>query len=526
MYRLARGLFVDLRPDGPRVWVPSRRALIPLDVDSLALATRFGDGSSIDDAAEAAGLEADAALHEVVEALATGGVLEPADAPVASIAPGEPVQARVAAVADRLATRHAAGGVFAADATFDDRDVVFVGFDPALQAGASPSLDVMIGALEDALARARPVVYMLDNLDMGGAPASELAGPRGMGALYATMARLSGRVPQIAVVTRTLSRPMSFLPALTDVVIMSEGARVHLGDPAAVREFTGREIDGDELGGVTLHATRTGLCDVRCETPADALVAARAAIRWLLRTPLPAQAPAEPLVEVPDDLSTAFSMRAFVRGIVDGGELLELKAQFAPELATMFARLDGRVIGIIANDSDQLGGIITADAARKASRFLSLCDAHGIPFVALADTPGFQIGPVSERRAIVAEGARLFTTLAEAAVPHVTVVVRKAHTAGLYAMGGPGFAPHAVLALPAASIGILGERAVIAGAGALEKALDEHDRDRLRGYMRAARPDPRALVDEVVAADQLRAALVTRFAAMQPSRRQHAVYPL
>jgi acetyl-CoA carboxylase carboxyltransferase component len=208
---------------------------------------------------------------------------------------------------------------------------------------------------------------------------------------------------------------------------------------------------------------------------------------------------------VPDDGDTPFALVELAAGLVDAGSLFPLRSNYARELLTALARLDGVPIGVIANSSEHKGGILTVEAADKAARFITLCDAYGLPLLFLVDVPGFAIGRAAERAGIERAAGRLFAAIASSAVPRLTLVVRKAHTAGLYAMCGPSFDPDAFLALPTASIALFGERIV-----PLERELDADGRASLRGYLRTMRTLPDAFVDQVVMPSAARAELVTR----------------
>ena len=154
-------------------------------------------------------------------------------------------------------------------------------------------------------------------------------------------------------------------------------------------------------------------------------------------------------------------MRLVIEHIVDEGSLLEIKARFAKELITAFARIEGRTVGIVANQPKQLGGVLFVDSADKAARFIWLCDAFNVPLLFLADVPGFMIGTKVERQGIIRAGAKMIAAVSEATVPKISLIVRKAYGAGLYAMCGPAFEPDACLALPSASIAVMGPQAAV-----------------------------------------------------------------
>lgn len=164
---------------------------------------------------------------------------------------------------------------------------------------------------------------------------------------------------------------------------------------------------------------------------------------------------------MPDDDKAAYDIRAIVDCLVDDGSFLEVKERWAPELVVGFARLDGEAIGIVANQPQVKGGVLFVDSADKAARFIWLCDAFNLPLLFLADVPGFMIGTSVEKQGIIRHGAKMISAVSEATVPKISVIVRKAYGAGLYAMAGPAFEPDACLAFPGASIAVMGPQAAV-----------------------------------------------------------------
>src|SRR5690242_7294380 len=233
-------------------------------------------------------------------------------------------------------------------------------------------------------------------------------------------------------------------------------------------------------------------------------------------------------------------MRRFVRGLVDEDSFFEVHALWAREVVTGFARLDGQVTGVIANNPMFKGGVLFVDSADKAARFIQTCDAFGIPLLFLADVPGFMVGTAVERQGIIRHGAKMIAAVSEATVPKICVVVRKAYGAGLYAMAGPGFAPDATLALPTAKIAVMGAEAAVNAVYANKiAALPAEERDAYVAQLRAeyeqdidiVRLASELVVDAVIPPHQLRAELIARFAAAvgkdrEFSRRRHGVSPV
>ncbi|HTB59508.1 MAG TPA: carboxyl transferase domain-containing protein, partial [Polyangia bacterium] len=243
---------------------------------------------------------------------------------------------------------------------------------------------------------------------------------------------------------------------------------------------------------------------------------------------LPVSAPAAPKTSgkrleeiIPADENKPFDMMQVVREIVDDGSWLEIKALFAREMITGLARIDGRPVGIVANQPKWLGGVLFVDSADKAARFIWLCDAFGLPLVFLADVPGFMIGKAVERQGIIRHGAKMISAVADATVPKICVVLRKAYGAGLYAMCGPGFEPDATIALPQAMIAVMGAEAAVNAVFA-NKIAEKPEAER-PAYVEELRAQYRAdidvlklaanlHVDAVVPGDELRAELLHRLA--------------
>jgi acetyl-CoA carboxylase carboxyltransferase component len=229
-----------------------------------------------------------------------------------------------------------------------------------------------------------------------------------------------------------------------------------------------------------------------------------------------------------------------LRAIFDADSVFQIKELFAREVITAFARLEGTPVGIVASQPSHLGGVLFVDSADKASRFMWLCDAFNIPLIFLADVPGFMIGTEVERQGIIRAGAKMLTAIAEATVPRISVIVRKAYGAGLYAFSGPGFRPDATLALPTAEIAVMGpEAAVNAVYFNRIQELAEEDREAFIAARRAEysedvdllRLASEVVVDAVVAPEELRGELTRRLEYARRknrsfSERRHGVPPV
>ncbi len=293
---------------------------------------------------------------------------------------------------------------------------------------------------------------------------------RGAGRVFARFAQLSGIVPRIAVVFSPIATTLTYPVAECDTVVMVHRAGMSLARPDMVRLMTGDPSPYEEYGGAHMHSEISGTCDKLVFSEEEALTWVR---RYTALFPgnfqemppcLPPVPPEGDLVPdpsmVPADLDLPFDMYNVIGSVIDEGSLIEHRRRYAREAITAFARVEGMPVGIIANNPEHRGGILFPETCRKIAAFASLCDSFNFPVIFLADTPGFMVGKTAEQAGIIHHGALLFSTLANLSVPHTCVVVRKAYTAGLYAMGGPGFEPERFMALPQAHITIYGPKAI------------------------------------------------------------------
>jgi methylmalonyl-CoA decarboxylase subunit alpha len=303
------------------------------------------------------------------------------------------------------------------------------------------------------------------------------------------------------------------------------------------------------MGGARMHCTVSGCGHHLAESEQDAIAAVRRFLSYLpgsWQGPPPAAEPREPAPAdlrrlVPASERQAFDMRRYVRGLVDADSLFEIHALWARELIVGFARLAGQAVGVVANNPMFKGGVLFVDSADKATRFIQLCDAFNVPLLFLADVPGFMVGTAVERQGIIRHGAKMISAVAEATVPKICVVVRKAYGAGLYAMAGPGFEPDATLALPTAKIAVMGAEAAVNAVyyNKLVAIADPEEREQETLRLRAAydsdidvlRLAGELVVDDVVQPEDLRDQLIRRLSAARNkdrsfSRRRHGVTPV
>ncbi len=435
--------------------------------------------------------------------------------------------------ANSLSTGLPADGVVTGRGTVEGRPVLVVANDPTVKAGSwgARTVEKIVRATEAALREELPVFWLVDSAGARITDQVDLfPGRRGAGRIFKNQVALSGRVPQICCLFGPSAAGGAYIPAFCDVVIMVEGnASMYLGSPRMAQMVVGETVSLEEMGGARMHCTVSGCGDLLSVDDADAIEQARLFFSylpgsWRERPPSYAtQPPRRPLDDtvVPEVESQPFDVHGVIDGLLDDESFFEVKPLFAAEVVVGFGRLDGEAIGVVANNSAVKGGVLFSDSADKAARFIWLCDAFNLPLLYLADVPGFMIGSEVERGGIIRHGAKMITAVSEATVPQVSVVVRKAYGAGLYAMAGPGFGPDAALALPTARIAVMGpEAAVNAVYAAKIEAID--DPAERAAYVAARRSEYEQdvdlerlvsdlVLDGVVEPHDLREELVRRF---------------
>jgi len=439
-------------------------------------------------------------------------------------------------LANALGTGLPADGVVTGQGLIDGRPVLVVANDPTVKAGSwgARTVEKIIRVTERALAEELPVFWLIDSA--GARITDQVAlfpGRRGAGRIFHNQVMLSGKVPQICCLFGPSAAGGAYIPSFCDVVIMVEGnASMYLGSPRMAEMVVGEKVTLEEMGGARMHATVSGCGDNLAVDDADAIEQARLFFSYLptcWREQPPdvlAEAPAVELADdcVPPDESVPFDVHDIIDGLIDADSFFEVKPLFAAELVTGFARIDGRPVGIVANNSAVRGGVLFVDSADKAARFIWLCDAFNVPLLYLADVPGFMIGSAVERQGIIRHGAKMITAVSEATVPQVSVIVRKAYGAGLYAMAGPGFMPDACIALPTAKIAVMGPQAAVNAVYA-NKIAEIDDADAQAAFVADKRAEYEQdvdllrlasdlVLDAVIEPSELRAELVRRYAVL------------
>jgi acetyl-CoA carboxylase carboxyltransferase component len=376
-------------------------------------------------------------------------------------------------------------------------------------------------------------------------------GRRGAGKIFHTQVRASGSIPQVCALFGPSAAGGAYIPAFCDVVVMVEGnASMYLGSDRMVEMVTGEKTTLEDMGGARVHCAESGVGHFLVKTEQEALQTVKAYLSYLpsnWQQEAPAAEPADSPANI--DLATlvpaserqAFDMRRFIKGLVDADSFFEIHALWAKELTVGFARLNGKPVGIVANNPMFKGGVLFVDSADKATRFIQLCDAFNVPLLFLSDVPGFMVGTAVEKQGIIRHGAKMITAVSEATVPKICVVVRKAYGAGLYAMAGPGFEPDATIALPTAKIAVMGAEAAVNAVYANKIAAIEDDAERAAfvadkraeyetdiDFVRLA---SELVIDDIVEPADLRSSLIARYRAAEGkdrffSRRRHGVTPV
>jgi len=460
-----------------------------------------------------------------------------------------------AAFANALDPELPADGVVTGTATVFGRRVAIMANDSTVKAGSwgRRTVEKILRIQETARDLRVPLFYLVDSAGARITDQVEMfPGRRGAGRIFYNQVSLSGQVPQICVLFGPSAAGGAYIPAFCDLVIMVEGnASMYLGSPRMAEMVIGEKVTLEEMGGAKMHCSVSGCGDVLAKTEDEAIAKARAYLSYLPQSfeeipasieGKPPKKGAKPLAEIiPLDENKPFDMMAVIHEVIDEGSWFEIKQLFAKEILTGFARIDGRVVGIVANQPKWLGGVLFVNSADKAARFIWLCDAFNVPLLYLADVPGFMIGTKVEREGIIRAGAKMIAAVSEATVPKVSVVVRKAYGAGLYAMCGPAFEPDICLALPQASIAVMGPQAAINAVyfNKIQEVPAGPERDAFVAKLRAEYKEDIDLVklaselviDGIVPTTRLRAELVGRFASLSGKRearppKKHLVPPV
>ncbi|MFC6890070.1 acyl-CoA carboxylase subunit beta [Halorubrum trueperi] len=428
-----------------------------------------------------------------------------------------------------------ADGLLTGAAEFEGRDVHFMANDFTVKAGsmAAKGVEKFLRMQQRALKTGKPVLYLMDS--SGGRIDQQsgfFANREGIGKYYYNHSMLSGAVPQICVLYGPCIAGAAYTPVFADFTVMVEGmSAMAIASPRMVKMVTGEDIEMADLGGPRVHAEESGSADLvaRDEEHARELVGDligylpdRAGDTPPRGETKPPKFSPEGIDElIPESPNRPYDVRDLLDRVADAESVFELKSAYGPEIVTAFCRIDGRSVGVVANDPAVRSGAIFPDAAEKAAEFVWTCDAYGIPLLYLCDTPGFMAGSQVEKDAILEKGKKLIYATSSATVPKQTVVVRKAYGAGIYAMGGPAYDPESVIGLPSGEIGIMGPEAAINAVYARKLAeIDDPEeraetearlREEYREDIDVHRMASEVVIDEIVPPSALREELAARF---------------
>jgi len=410
--------------------------------------------------------------------------------------------------------------------------------EPSRRGGAIGVSDCrrIVDAIDHGVRNGQPVVGLWHS---GGARIDEgVAALDGVGSIFSAMVRASGQVPQISVVLGPAAGGAAYGPALTDVVIMTRAGRIFVTGPDVVRDVTGEHVDMERLGGSEPHSRKSGVAHVVSPDERSALDSARTMVDLLGRPGLlePGSVGDVDLLRfLPSEPGRAGDAQGLVDALLDRPGI-ELHARWAPNVVTTLGRFGGRAVGVVANNPDRLGGCIDGAGADKAARFVRMCDAFGLPVIVVVDVPGHLPGVGQEWDGIVRRGGKLLHAFAEAVVPTVTLVTRKAYGAAYIALNSRALGATAVLAWPDAEIAMMGAPAAVdllhrrtlaaAPPGERERLRDELIRcHRLNGGG-LGRAFEAGVVDEVVPPSKTRSRIARVLAEAPAARGLHTNIPL
>jgi acetyl-CoA/propionyl-CoA carboxylase carboxyl transferase subunit len=428
-------------------------------------------------------------------------------------------------------------GVVTAIGRIEGLPVTAFATDPTMQGGAlgSAGCAAIVAAYDAAIVAGRAVIGVWHS---GGARLAEgVASHDGVGQIFAAMTRASGRVPQISVVVGPAAGGAAYGPALTDVVILAMDGRIFVTGPDVVRSVTGEDVDMERLGGAEPHGRRSGVAHIVVASEADALEHARTVVS-LLAAPHCVRRTTDHTVTslLPESPRRAYDVRPVVSALLDDDSAVELHARWAPNITTTLGRLGAGTVGVLANNPIRLGGCLDAVSAEKAARFVRLCDAFGIPLVVLVDVPGYLPGVSQEWDGVVRRGAKLLHAFAEATVPRVTVIMRKAYGGAYIAMNSRSLGATRVLAWPGAEVAVMGSTAAVRIVHRRKlAAIPEQDRPAIEAQLAAdhekesggvARAIELGLVDAVVEPDRTRSAVSEALCDRVVARGRHGNIPL
>ena len=446
-----------------------------------------------------------------------------------------------------------ADGVVCGVGKVQGRTVCIMANDSTIKAGSWGwrTVEKIVRIQETAVKLKVPLIYLVDSAGARITDQVEMfPGRRGAGKIFYNEANISGFIPQICGLFGPSAAGGAYIPAFCDVTFMvDKNASMYLGSPRMAEMVIGEKVTLEEMGGARMHCTISGSGDMLCTTEEEVIEAIKKHLSFFPQNcdekPKNIE-PKEPELSchdlenlIPKDENIPFDMLELIKRIVDKDSFLEIKRLYAPELIVGFSRIGGKSIGIIANQPKIKGGVLFVESAYKGAKFIQLCDAFNIPILFLADVPGFMIGTAVEKQGIIRAGARMIFSVSEATVPKVSIIVRKAYGAGLYAMAGPGYEPDCCLTLPTAMIAVMGPEAAV-NAVFYNKIMELPEEER-PAYIQKLREEYRKdvdiyklgaelVTDGMVMPSQLRGEIINRFKKYESKefylpKRRHGVIP-
>ncbi len=364
----------------------------------------------------------------------------------------------------------AADGIVTGLGRVGGRAVALMANDSTVKAGSWGARTVeKILRIQETAERLRvPLFYLVDSAGARITDQIEMfPGRRGAGRIFYNQTRLSGLIPQICLLFGPSAAGGAYIPAFCDVVFMVEGnASMYLGSPRMAEAVIGEKVSLEEMGGARMHCSVSGCGDFLVKDEQEAISKSKQYLSYLpqheaLSPDLapaknPKKDPSQLATVIPTSAARAYNIKDVLDSIVDEGSFFEIKELYAKEVVTGFARIEGRAVGVVANQPMVKGGVLFVESSDKAARFIQICSAYGLPILFVADVPGFMIGSKTEKEGMIRAGAKLIYALSAARAPKISLIVRKAFGAGLYAMAGPAFGSDAVLALPTAQVAVMG----------------------------------------------------------------------
>lgn len=385
----------------------------------------------------------------------------------------------------------------------------------------------------------------------GGLRLHETLGPMEMfGELFRRNTIYSGVVPQISIILGVVAGGQAYSPGLTDFILMTRESSVYIAGPAFVKAQTGVSISDHELGGAVMHARKSGLVDILADNEEEIFAKCRELVDYIplnCHTPAPVSATEDDSARrsyeldsiVPEKASQPFDMHRVVDLVCDHDSFREMKPAFARNMITGFAKFNGQTVGIVANQPKFLGGLIDIDAAEKAARFVRFCDCFNIPLVTFQDSPAFLIGKKMEEQGIIYNGAKLLHAYAEATVPKITVIVRKAYAGAYIAMGSKYIGADLVYAWPSAEISSVGPetaasiifRKEIAAASDPKEKASQLSEEYYRKYVQPYRAASLRHINDIIEPNETRKVVIQSLALLENKReerpdRKHGNIPL